>query len=202
MEEKVEEELITKIRAGDVQSLGDFLELHRSRMLGFIKSITGDHLLARIDLEDLYQEVATGAIAALPRMNSGDLDPLPWLQQLARRRVIDAHRFYFGAERRAAGRETSLEAAVSGNSEGLGLHQLLIASITSPSAAVSRDFRLARVAEALQSLTEEQQSIIRLRYVDGLPTKEIAEKIGKTDAAIRVILTRSVRKLEEMLGES
>jgi len=33
-----------------------------------------------------------------------------------------------------------------------------------------------------------------------LPSKEIAEKLGKSDAAVRVMLTRSLKKLQEMLG--
>ncbi len=197
MEEAI---LVARIREGDVQALADFIELHRPRLLGFLRSITGEHLLARVELEDLLQEVATGAVSALPRAPLESLEPFSWLQELARRRVVDAHRFHFGAERRAAGRQTSLDAAVAGNDAGIGLQHLLIASITSPSAAVSRDMRLAKVQQALQTLTEEQQTIIRLRYVDGLPTKEIADQIGKSDAAVRVTLTRSIRKLEEMLG--
>jgi RNA polymerase sigma-70 factor, ECF subfamily len=41
---------------------------------------------------------------------------------------------------------------------------------------------------------------LRLRYVDNLATKEIAVKIGKTDGAVRVMLTRCVAKLQKLLG--
>jgi hypothetical protein len=34
-----------------------------------------------------------------------------------------------------------------------------------------------------------------------MPTKEIAEKYGKSDAAIRVTLSRTVQKLLEILAE-
>ena len=73
--------------------------------------------------------------------------------------------------------------------------------MTTPSAAFSRDQRQLRVLAALDTLPEEQREAIRLRYLVGLPSKEIAQKLGKTDGAIRVMLSRSLGKLQEMLAE-
>ena len=39
----------------------------------------------------------------------------------------------------------------------------------------------------------------RLRYVEGLPSKEIASRLQKSDGATRVLLTRSLAKLQELL---
>ncbi len=61
--------------------------------------------------------------------------------------------------------------------------------------------RLTRMQQALGQLSEEQQAAIRLRYVDGLNTKDIAAKFNKTDGAIRVLLSRSVRQLEALLQD-
>ncbi|MCA9018130.1 MAG: sigma-70 family RNA polymerase sigma factor, partial [Planctomycetaceae bacterium] len=40
---------------------------------------------------------------------------------------------------------------------------------------------------------------IRLKYVEGLPTKEIAAQLGKSDVAVRVMVSRSMAKLQEIL---
>jgi RNA polymerase sigma-70 factor (ECF subfamily) len=40
-----------------------------------------------------------------------------------------------------------------------------------------------------------------MRYVENLPSKQIADKLGKTDAAVRVMLTRSLKKLQDLLGD-
>jgi RNA polymerase sigma-70 factor (ECF subfamily) len=40
-----------------------------------------------------------------------------------------------------------------------------------------------------------------MRYVENLPSKQIAEKLKKTDAAVRVMLTRSLKKLQELLAD-
>ena len=33
-----------------------------------------------------------------------------------------------------------------------------------------------------------------MRYVENLPSKQVAERLGKTDAAVRVMLTRSLKR--------
>ena len=66
---------------------------------------------------------------------------------------------------------------------------------------MSRNHKEARLLAAMSELPEDQREALRLRYVDGLPSKQIAEKLGKTDGAVRVMLTRSLAKLQSMLGE-
>ena len=71
--------------------------------------------------------------------------------------------------------------------------------MTTPSGALSRDQREFRLLEALKNLPEESQTALRLRYVEGLPSKEIANQLGRTDGATRVLLTRSLARLQELL---
>ena len=78
---------------------------------------------------------------------------------------------------------------------------LLCASITTPSRAFSRNEREIRMWDALAEFAETDREALRLRYVDGLPTKEIAVKLEKTDGAIRVLLSRAVDKLQQKLGD-
>ena len=40
-----------------------------------------------------------------------------------------------------------------------------------------------------------------MRYAEGMSTKSIAEKLGKTDVATRVLLSRSMRQLEKLLED-
>jgi len=76
-----------------------------------------------------------------------------------------------------------------------------MASMTTPSQAFSRNAREARLLEALGHLPQEQQSALRMRYIENLPSKQIAERLSKSDAAVRVMLTRSLKRLNELLGE-
>jgi len=193
--------LVERVKQRDSDALAQFIDLHRSQLAGFIRSITGDHLLALVELDDLIQEVSAAALTGLHSAPLDEYEPMQWLQQLARRRVVDAHRFHFDAKRRDAGRQQSIHGGGKADSSAMGLEQMLSVSMTSASAAVSRDIRMVRVQQAIDALSQEQKDAIRLRYADGLPTKEIAEKLGKTDVAIRVLLSRSMRQLEKLLDD-
>ncbi|TWU51623.1 RNA polymerase sigma factor [Rubripirellula reticaptiva] len=197
----IDAKLIAEIKQHDSESLGHYIERHRTQLIGFLRSITTARLLSAVELDDLLQEVATSAVSSLNTAPLDQYEPMQWLQQVARRRVVDAHRYYFGAQRRDSRRQQSLHAPNGGGDQDMGLEQLLAASMTSPSAAFSQDVRLNRMQLAIASLNDEQKSVIRMRYADGLATKQIAEQLGKTDVAIRVLLSRSMRQLEKLLED-
>ena len=73
--------------------------------------------------------------------------------------------------------------------------------MTTPTQAFSRDQRQIMLIDALGELGELQRDALRLRYVEGLPTKDIAEQLDKSDGAIRVMLSRSLARLQKILGE-
>lgn len=193
--------LVAQISERRVDALATYIEQHKPALLGFLRAITGPKLLAVIELDDLLQEVCTAAIKGLVSAPLDQYTPMQWIQEIARRRVVDAHRFYFDAQRRDASKQQSIHGASNTPEEAQGIEQWLAASMTSPSAALSQDIRLSRMQQAISELSEEQQAAIRLRYVDGLPTKEIAARLGKTDVAIRVLLSRSLRQLEGTLKD-
>ncbi len=200
-DDPVESDLIRRIQSRDTQALGEFIERHRMQLCGFIRSITGTRLLSVVEVDDLLQEVSTAAITGLESAPLDDYEPMQWLQQVARRRVVDAHRFHFDAKRRDAGRQQTIHADGDAADKAVGIEHMLVASMTSASAAMSRDVRMDRMQQAIAALPDEQRTAIRLRYVDGLPTKDIAKQLGKTDVAIRVLLSRSMRSLEKQLED-
>lgn len=193
--------LANRVREGSTEALGEYLNAVKSRLLGLLHHLTSDQLRRVIETEDLFQEIARTAIASLAKIPRENLDIDAWLDRLARRRVVDAHREQFGAAKRAQGRNQMFSQMGSDDSDGGGnFEQMLIASITSPSLAVSRNFKLVKLQAALAKLPEEQREVLRLRYSEGLPTAAIAEQIGKTDVAVRVMLSRIVTALQSQLG--
>jgi RNA polymerase sigma-70 factor (ECF subfamily) len=179
------------------QALADLLERSRLQLLGYIERRLGEALRKKVEPLDVYQETAVAALQAWPNADLGDRDPFGWLCQIAEQRIVDLSR-RFGARKRAADREVSLNArAIGASKEFL---DLLAASLTSASSVAARDERAARLHAAIDQLPQENQEILRWRYIDGLPTKEIAAKVGKSDGAVRVLLTRTLHKLQAILG--
>ena len=153
----------------------------------------------KAEAQDVLQETAVYALKALPHTDLSQRDPFGWLCQIAEQRIIDLHRKFFGAQKRAAHRESPLDAPAGPTGERQ-LIDLLIVSLTTPSKALARDERARALLAALATLPEESQTALRLRYVENLPSKEIARRLGKSDGAVRVLLTRTLDRLQKLLG--
>ena len=139
------------------------------------------------------------AVNSIDSFTDADRDPFSWLCQVAEHKLVDAHRHYFEARKRDASKERSLDQRQTNAAVGLG--QMLAASFTTPSQAFSRNAREARLSEAVARLPAEQQDALRWRYAENLSSKEIAERLGKSDAATRVLLSRALKRLEAELGQ-
>ena len=181
--------------------LARFIESHRPQLLAYIQHNLGPALRKKLEIEDIFQEVVLTALNSLPSFAVPGREPFKLLCQMAEQRIIDAHRHHVSAQKRSAEREVPLDTPI-GDGEPVGLIKMLVASMTSPSQAFSRAQNELRLHEVLGSLPEELQKLLRLRYVEGLPTKDVAEQLGKTDGAVRVLLTRTLSKLQQMLGDS
>jgi RNA polymerase sigma-70 factor (ECF subfamily) len=194
-------DLIARIHQRDQEALADFLSGHRPQLMAFIDRQIGTALRRKIEPEDVFQETSAEAVRALPTAELGDRDPFSWLCQIAERRIIDLHRRFFGAQKRDAAKEVPLGTSRGTDSQSAGLINLLVASMTTPSQVFSRNAREERLLEALAKLPQDQQTALKMRYIENLPSKEIATRIGKSDAAVRVMLTRSLKRLHELLGD-
>ena len=189
-------ELAEQLRNKNSEVLSEYLTEVRRPLIAFIVKRLGEALRQKVEPDDIFQDVRVDAFRSFDKIEFGDRDPFSWLCQIAERRIIDADR-HFKAQKRASGKERALE---SGAGDSGGLIDVLAARITTPSAAFSRNVREMRLHEALEQLPEIQREALRMRYVENLPSKEIAEKIGKSDAAVRVMLIRSLKKLESIMS--
>lgn len=200
MKDGAEEELLLRVRRGDAVALAELIELNRFKLMAALERKVGAGLRSKLELEDIFQEVATRAVKDVSEVDFAEHDPAGWLYHVMDRQIIDLHRFHFEAQKRNAAREVSADQPLGGG-EQRGLADWLVASMTSPSAAVSRDFRLQRVYQALERLSEDMRQAIQWRYLDNLSSQEIATRLGKTDVATRVLLSRALRKLKQALAE-
>lgn len=190
--------ILEALRSGEEAALVTFLQTNQQPLLAFIRSRIGTQLQKKIEPEDVLQEASIEAVRVLEQVDLSTWDPLHWLFQICERKIIDAHRRHFASQKRDAGRE----AAMPAGSDAAGLANLLAASMTTPSQAFSRDQRQLRMMAALETLPDDQREALRLRYLVGLPSKEIAQKFGKSDGATRVMISRALSRLQTLLADS
>ncbi len=62
-------------------------------------------------------------------------------------------------------------------------------------------FQGPELERAIKKLTDEQQQVIILRFVEGYPSQEIANIMEKSPEAVRAIQFRALNALRKILGE-
>ncbi len=194
-----EKELIEQIRQRDANALAEFVQLKSPQLLAFIEKRMSGALRRKVEPVDILQEMSTAAVGALNEMDLSTREPFSWLCQQAERRIIDAHRHHIGAQKRTAAREVGLD---SSKEESGGMADMIVASLTTPSHAFTRKQREFHMFAAIGDLPDEAREAVRLRYVEGWDSKQIAEYLGKTDGAIRVLLSRTLARLQETLAQN
>ena len=196
-----DDQLIAQLKSGDRDALAEFIDRRRPQLTAFIVKRMSDRLRTKVETSDILQDLTVASLNSLEDVDLGDRDPFSWLCQQAERRIIDVHRHHFGAQKRAAHGEIGLHSPAAGRDEGQ-IADLVAASMTSPSSAFSRQQKEFHMLEALQSLPDDARDALRLRYLEGLPSKDIAQQLGKSDGATRVLLSRSLNKLQDMLSQN
>jgi RNA polymerase sigma-70 factor (ECF subfamily) len=56
-----------------------------------------------------------------------------------------------------------------------------------------------RLSKTLDTLPDEQRSVVVLRFIDGLPAKEVGEILGLSEGNVRIIQFRALKRLKEAL---
>jgi RNA polymerase sigma-70 factor (ECF subfamily) len=115
---------------------------------------------------------------------------LAWCEQVLRNVVADCQRRN-AAQKRNAGREVAGEAHFAG----------LAGTDTSPSQRAQYNERLARLAAALQCLSQTQRLVFQLRLYEGLPFEEVARRVGVTAGNARVLMMRATERLRQELED-
>jgi len=61
--------------------------------------------------------------------------------------------------------------------------------------------QLRQVMEGLTQLSEDRRDALIMRFALGMSNREIARALGRSDGATKVLIHRSIKQLEEELGE-
>ena len=127
------------------------------------------------DAEDVLQEAFAKAISELRRGGfRGDSSLSTWLYRVVTNSALDRIR---RMKRQAAADEASSSEASS--------------SAASPDAAVA----LRELADAMSHLPEDQRAALVLKEVQGLPTREVAQILERSEGATEQLLVRARQAL-------
>jgi RNA polymerase sigma-70 factor (ECF subfamily) len=174
------------------------LQAYRPYLLILARLQVYARLAPKLDASDLVQQTLLRAHQALDQFHGGPDQIKAWLRQILARTVANAIRHLCQA-RRDVRLEQSLEADVDASS--MRLDAWLAAEQSSPSEVCQHREQLNALAAALESLPEEQRTVLVLKHCHGQTVDQIAQQLGRTPASVAGLLRRGMQTLRERLGE-
>jgi RNA polymerase sigma-70 factor (ECF subfamily) len=196
----IPERLLEQARAGDPTARGQLLELYRNYLRLMARSLINQPLRVRLDASDLVQETFLKADREFAGfLGSTEPELVAWLRQILVRSLADQIRRH-RARRRDYRREESVEVLLDRSS--LAIQEKLAAPVSSPSVHSSRREQAVLLADALEKLPADYREVFLLRNLERIPFETIGARMGRSSGAVRMIWTRAIRKLTELLKEA
>lgn len=183
--------LLEQARGGSAVAIGNLLEAARSYLLLQADQHLPQSIRAKVGPSDIVQETAIDAHRDFLRFRGTSQEELySWLRTILQNNVTDAVRRFELAQKRAAKREASLSVIV----DRCGISVLPSVSTTPDHSAIRRE-DAALLQGLLTRVPVDYQTILRLRYWDGLTFPEIAIRIGRSEEAARKLWYRALSRL-------
>lgn len=179
--------LLQQLQGGDAAAFDALYRRHRDELLLAVRAGMGPKLRAAMQSEDVLQEVAMEAFAALQRTPSppaGGFTGL--LRRMVRNRLIDRARALGRHKRRG----------------GTALSDSIAAGLAAPAPPSYGDARYQRLERALLALPADLREVIRLRRFEGLSSRDAGARLGKSDEAVRKAFSRAMAKLALLQREA
>jgi RNA polymerase sigma-70 factor (ECF subfamily) len=168
-----QQELLTKAGQFDTRALAEIYDLYSPRLYRYAMRLLGDDCAA----EDCVSETFSRFLKAL-QAGKGPRDYLQaYLFQTAHNLVVDHYRREHPTE------ELTDNLPHAENTEDAADHNL----------------RQSRVRVTLHKLTEDQQQVVALKFLEGWENEEIAQALHKPVGAVKSLQHRALAQLQKIL---
>lgn len=197
--------LLRLARAGDGVAMEDLFACYQHYLRLLAHSGLSAKVKSRVTVSDVIQETFLHAIEAFEQFRGESIGEfVAWLRSILVSRIADMHEKHLHAARRDVRREVSIETIA------LGLSQSSVRLETmardhlqqSPGTIVSEQERAVLVADAIGRLPTDYQRVILLRHFDGHSFDDIAQQMGRSSGAVRMVWLRAIQRLKQTLRET
>ncbi len=195
-------ELLAQVRNGKEHAIDDLLERHRNSLRRMIQLRLDQRIQNRVDVSDVVQDVLVEANRRLSNyLENPVMGFQVWLRQIAKDRIIDAHRRHRASAKRSVDREQSMVAQGGQDHSTLELVNRLCDPGLTPAAMATQKEIAAQVELAVRELKGLDREIILMRHYEQMSNLEAAEAIGLTEPAASMRYLRALRRLRAILDE-
>ena len=194
-------QLLEGVKRGDAEAVNRLLDRYREAVQRMVQMRLDQKIKRRVGISDVVQDVLVEANRRLrDYLKNPTMAFHLWIRQIAKDRIIDAHRRHRASGRRSVDREQALAPASEERSSILLAAELCDPQLT-PAAAATQKELARRVEEALTQLDEPDSEIIVMRHYEHLSNQEIAAALSLSEPAASMRYLRAVRRLRIMLVE-
>lgn len=175
--------LLPGCQAGDVVAVETLYELYADRLYRYTLARVGDADVAADLTTELFLRVIKHIGGFRLNKNRPAASFSAWLYRIAANLITDHHRH----KRRWSAAELD---------ESLRLP----AQELSPHSAVERREAFARLAQAMEVLSEDQRLVLLGKFGEELSNAQVAQLLGKTEGAVKSLQHRALQTLGRLLG--
>lgn len=192
--------LLRRAQAGDQTALSDLFQRYEDRILRFARAKVGPKLSAKVEIEDILQEVRLRAWKDI-----GSFDPrhaprlICWLGEITKNCIQDEVKKW-SAQKRDARREVAVEDMRPG---GDGSGSIPIASMEATPSQNGSAQELAEIYDrCVHSLSERHREVVLLKHYADMSWEDISARIGTPNAKAAFQLhSRAMEALTEKLRQ-
>jgi RNA polymerase sigma-70 factor, ECF subfamily len=193
-------QLIRDAKAGDASAAGQLLNRHRDALRRMVELRLDRRIQQRVDASDIVQEVMIEANRRLQNYLEDPVMPFHlWLRQMAKDRIIDAHRRHRGSVKRSVDREQAMVAPAALDRSTIELAAQLCDAELTPAAAATMQELQRRFQAALGTMEDADREIVLMRHFEQLSNQDVAQTLGLTEPAASMRYLRAIRKLRKLL---
>ena len=197
------QELLTGARDGNSDAIDRLLDRHRESLRRMIGLRLDQKIMRRVDVSDVVQDVL---VEANRRLQDYLKNPVMafhlWIRQIAKDRIIDAHRRHRVSAKRSIDREQPLAAKTPVDQSTIELAAQLCDPELTPAAAATQREMAQHVQGAIEMLEDRDRDIILMRHYEQLSNQDIAAALELTEPAASMRYLRALKKLRKILDES
>ncbi len=196
------EQLIVRAKDGDVSAVNDLMDRHRNSLRQLIRMRLDNKIQKRIDVSDVVQDVLIEANRRLDRYLADPVMPFHlWLRQIAKDRIIDAHRRHRVSAKRSVDREQQLCAPRGYDKSSIQLASILGDARLTPAAAALQREMAKKVEASISQLDQKDCEIIVMRHYEHLTNQEIGQILDLSEPAASMRYLRAIRRLKSVMQD-
>jgi RNA polymerase sigma-70 factor (ECF subfamily) len=180
--------VVARAQAGDDGAMEGLFERLHDHILLSVRLRLGPRLRSVLESRDIFQGVALEAFRDLKNFTPrGPGSYRYYLNRVILNNIRDRMR-HFGALKRQGGELVSQSRLQD------------LPGKPADETYFDPSGRFERLEREISGLPEEMRQVLLMRSVDGLASKEVAEMLDKSDAAVRKLYSRAVAQLATRMG--